>query len=176
MALQNTDLFIVERGSVQYKMTPDQIADFLGATRDYTVADIAGRDALPNLNVGDKIFVTDATSEPDVDLGWAIYRVSSTGPNVFVKISEQESLDLVVVGATNLSYNPSPTQGEITNDTGDNAIIPAVNGTNAGLATPAMFLAAHNAASPGLTPATNPININGSQQITFGITQLDALP
>lgn len=39
-------------------------------------------------------------------------------------------------GATNLDYLPNPSQGTITSDTGTNAVIPAVNTTNAGLMTP----------------------------------------
>ena len=38
-------------------------------------------------------------------------------------------------GATNLSYNASPTYGEVVSDTGSNAIIPLADGTNAGLMT-----------------------------------------
>ena len=49
MALQNSDLFIVERAGERYNMTADQIADFVGAVRDFSAADIAARDALPCL-------------------------------------------------------------------------------------------------------------------------------
>lgn len=133
MALANTDLFIVERGGVQYKMTANQIADFVGAIRDFTVADIPARNALTGLKVGDRVFVTNATADSTVVSGWAVYRVASIGPNVFQKIQEQESMDFVVTS--------------------------------------------HNPASAGLTPQANPIVVNaGTQEITFNITQLTALP
>lgn len=178
MALQSTDLFIVERAGVQYQMTADQIADFVGAVRDFTAADITARDALTGLNVGDRVFVTDATADAEVDSGWAVYRVQSTGPNVFEKIQEQESMDLVVTGGTtNLGYTASAASGTITNDNGDNAVIPLADGTNAGLMSPAAFNAVHPAASAGLTAQSNPVVVNGgNQQVTFNITQLTALP
>lgn len=178
MALQSTDLFIVERSGVQYKMTSDQIADFIGAVRDYTAANITARNALTGLAVGDRVFVTDASTEADVDAGWAVYRVQSTGPNVFEKIQEQESMDIVVTGGTtNLDYTPGPASGTITNDNGDNAVIPLADATNAGLMPPAMFADSHPAASSGLTAAANPVVVNvGNQQITFNVTQLDTLP
>lgn len=179
MALQNADLFIVERAGVQYKMTADQIADFVGAVRDETVADIAARDALTNADIkpGDRVFVTDASADANVDSGWAIYRVVSTGPNVFEKIQEQESMDVVIDNTTNLGYTASAASGTITSDTGTDAIIPLVDGTNAGLASPQMFNDSHVPAVTGLTAASNPINIvAATQELTFGITQLTALP
>lgn len=182
MALQATDLFIVQRGGVSYQMSANQIADFVGAVRDYTTATIATRDAgtlTPTgvLKIGDRVFVGDATADNTVTLGWAIYRVNSIGPIVFQKIQEQESMDMVISpGVTNLGYTAAPTNGTITNDNGDGVIIPLANATNAGLMPPAAFSAIHVAATAGLTPQTNPIVINGSQQVTFNITQLTALP
>lgn len=175
MALQNTDLFIVERAGVQYNMTADQIADFVGAVNDTTAADIAARDSLTGLKVGDRVFVTDASADPTVASGWAVYRLQSTGPDVYAKIQEQESMDLVITTASNLGYTASAASGVITNDNGTNATIPLADGTNAGLASPAMFTNTHVAATTGLTTAANPINIAG-QELTFGITQLTALP
>lgn len=96
MALQASDIFIVQRGGTLYKLTATEIADFVGAIRDYTVSDIAARNALTGLEVGDRVFVVDAASDATVDAGWAIYRVQSTGPTVFFKIQEQEGMDLVV--------------------------------------------------------------------------------
>ena len=40
-------------------------------------------------------------------------------------------------GTTNLTYTPSPTQGQVNSDTGTDAVIPLADGTNAGLLTPA---------------------------------------
>jgi hypothetical protein len=175
MSLINTDLFIVERGGVQYKMTADAIADFVGAVRDYTTADIAGRDALTDLNVGDRVFVTNATADGTVTTGWAVYRVQSTGPIVYAKIQEQESMDLVISASTNLSFTAGAGSGIVVSDTGSNATIPLADGSNAGLMPPAMFTSSHDAATVGLTAATNPLNIAG-QVLTFGVTQLTALP
>ena len=139
MALQTTDLFIVERAGVQYQMTANQIADFVGAIRDYTAVDISGRDAgtltPPGTpNVGDRIFVTDASADASVDSGWAVYRLQSTSPDVYEKIQEQEGLDINVSGAANLGYTPSAASGTVTNDSGTDAVIPLADGTNAGLA------------------------------------------
>jgi hypothetical protein len=102
MALAVTDLFIVERAEVQYKMTANQIADFVGAIRDFTVADIAARNLLVGLKVGDRVFVTNATGDSTVASGWAVYRVSSIGPIVYQKIQEQESMDFIIT-----SHNPA---------------------------------------------------------------------
>ena len=51
-------------------------------------------------------------------------------------------------GATNLTYTASPTQGQVNSDTGTDAIIPATDGTNAGL-----FLASEKTKLTGI--ATN---------------------
>ena len=177
MTLQNTDLFIVERGSQQYQMTADQIADFLGAVRDFTASNIVGRDALADLQIGDRVFVTDATADSTVEAGWAIYRVSTTGPITFDKIQEQESMDMSVVASVDLSFAASPTGGTVNNSAGNNAIIPVVNATNAGLATPSMLANSHVAASASGTASTNPVVVDGpSQGISLNISQLLPLP
>jgi len=176
MALQNNDLFVVERSGTQFRMTANQIADFVGAVRDFTVANITSRDALSGLQIGDRVFVTDASSEADVAAGWAIYRLASTAPDVYEKIQEQESMDVVVITNVDLGYTSAPGQGTITNSAGDNAVIPVVDGTNAGLATPAMFNNTHQTATAALTAGTNPVTVDGSQQVGFDIAQLDVLP
>ena len=177
MALQGTDLFIVERAGVQYKMTADQIADFVGANKDLTAADIAGRDALTDVTVGDRVFVTDASADTTVDAGWAVYRVQTVAPTTYEKIQEQEGLDLVITAATNLGTTLGAASIEITNDNGTGATIPLADGTNAGLMSPTQFANQHVPAVTGLTAATNPINIAAaSQELTFGIDQLQDLP
>lgn len=176
MPLQTSDLFIVERGGVQYHMTAIQIGDFVGAVRDYTAADIPARDALTGLAVGDRVFVVDASADATVDSDWAIYRVGSIGPITYDKIQEGEGLDVVAAGGSDLGYTAAAGQGTITNSNGTPAVIPAVTATEAGLATPAMFTSAHSAASAGGTAQTNPVVVNGSQQVSFSITQLAALP
>jgi len=177
MALQNSDLFLIERAGVQYKMTADQVADFVGAVKDFTAATIADRDAgtltpTGTPKVGDRIFVTDASADASVDAGWAVYRLQSTGPNVYQKIQEQESMDLTITpGGSNLSVTRTAASVTIVNDSGDDAVIPAVDAANAGAATPSMFINNHVPAVPGLTAQTNPINIvDATQTFTFGIT------
>jgi len=177
MALQTTDLFIVERAGVQYKMTATQIADFVGAIRDFTAADIPARNALTGLKVGDRVFVTNATGDATVASGWAIYRVSSIGPVVYEKVQEQESMDLIINAVTNLTATISASSIVINSDTGTDATIPLATASLAGLASPSMFTNEHVKAVAGLTAASNPVNVNSTTQaITFGITQLTALP
>lgn len=156
-------------------MTASELAEFLGAVNDFSANTIADRDALTDLGVGDRVFVADASDDATVDAGWAIYRVNATSPLAFDKIQEQESLDVTV--QVDLGYTASATDGTITNSAGDNATIPAVDSTNAGLATPEMFDNSHVAATSGLTAATNPVNIDEATQVaTFSIAQLAELP
>lgn len=179
MPLQNTDLFIVERGGVQYKMTAEQIADFVGAVRDLTAGSYA--DMLAGTftggetaKVGDKVFLADASGDPTVDAGYAGYRVDSISPIAVTKLYEQESMDFTIV-STDLNYVPSASGGSVTNSNGTGFTIPDVSSTNAGLATPALLAASHAAVTVGLTVTTNPINVSG-QELTFGIDQLLDLP
>lgn len=182
MALNSTDLFIVERAGVQYKMTSDQIATFVGAVKDITATTYANMLSGTFVGgvvakAGDRVFIADATGDTSVVSGWAIYRITSISPIVVVKIQEQESMDLTVNAVTNLSYTASAASGTIVSDTGTDAVIPLVNGTNAGLASPSMFNNEHVKAVAGLTASSNPVNVNSTTQaITFGITQLTALP
>lgn len=172
MALATTDLFQVERSGVQYQMTADQIADFVGAVRDFDAADITARDALTGLVTGDRVFVLDASADATVDAGWAVYRYNAS--SAFDKIQEQESMDVVVTA--NLGYTASPTDGTVTNPLGTDATLPVVDGTNAGLATPQMFTDSHVAVTTTGTATTNPITVDGSQGLGFSIANLDPLP
>lgn len=52
---------------------------------NYAVADIAARDNLQNLVVGDVVFVAD-----DGDDKWAQYKVTAVGPVTFLKIMDQD--------------------------------------------------------------------------------------
>ena len=105
--------------------------DALG-TVEHTAADITARDALTGLIIGDRVFVTDASSEGDVDSGWAIYRVNSVGPNTWVKIAEQESLDVVMAANLAAGTHNSDTL-EITIDTGTNIVLPKATPLLSGL-------------------------------------------
>ena len=171
MALQNTDSFIVQRGGVHYNMTAEQIKSFLGS--NYIVADIAARDALTGLVASDEVYVIDASGDPTVDSGGAKYIWDGTQ---YLKQAEDESFD-VVIAPTNLAAIASPTNVIITNTAGDDATIPTVDATNAGLATPDMFNNSHVPAVSGLTTVTNPINVSRvTQELTFNISQLAPLP
>lgn len=182
MGLLSTDLFLVERAGVQYKMTSDQIATFVGAVKDITATTYANMLAGTFVGgvvakSGDRVFISDATGDTTVVSGWAIYRITSISPIVVVKIQEQESMDLNINAITNLSLQRDASSATILSDTGTDAIIPLATSTLAGLASPSMFNNEHVKAIAGLTTASNPVNVNSSTQaITFGITQLTALP
>ena len=60
--------------------------------RMYIVADISARDALSGVNEGDQCQVKDASADPTVDVGSAIY-VWSGAATGWVKVSENESMD-----------------------------------------------------------------------------------
>lgn len=169
MPLQDTDFFIVERADVQYRMTADQLQTFLRAGS--LVADLAERDALTPLP-GQRVYVTDATADPEVDAGGALYVWNGTE---FRGVAADESFD-VVVAPTDLSYTPGATQGTVNSGTGTSAIIPAVTDTNAGLATPQMLVDSHPAATTAGTTASNPVAIDAAQQISFSISGLAPLP
>lgn len=65
-----------------------------GNTTMHLAANIADRDALQGLIVGDKVYVDDATGDDTVDKGGAMYLWQANG--TFKKLSEDESLDLVI--------------------------------------------------------------------------------
>ena len=59
-------------------------------------------------------------------------------PSPSIKLYTNGAITFDSTGAsTNLSYTASPTQGQINSDTGTDAVIPATDGTNAGLFLPA---------------------------------------
>jgi hypothetical protein len=182
MPLQTSDLFLVERAGVQYKMTSDQIATFVGAVKDLTATTyanmLAGTFAGGTVaKAGDRVFIANATGDTSVIAGWAIYRITSITPIVVVKIQEQESMDLVINAVTNLSVQRNASSVTILSDTGTDAVIPLATSVDAGLASPSMFNNEHVRAVAGLTTASNPINVNSTTQaVTFGISQLTVLP
>jgi hypothetical protein len=169
MALQSTDLLVVERGGVQYQLTVNALRQFIGT--NYVVADIAARDALSasdGLSEGDRAFVVNASADATVNSGSAEYIYDGTS---WIKVTEVESLDLTGATPTNLSYNSST--DTIVNDNGTNVTLPTVTGTNNGLATPAILNNSHSAASSGGSSSTNPVVVNGGTQvITFSIANL----
>ena len=192
MALQGSDYFIIERGGNVYHTLSSDILAYIQAnigSTQFEVANIAARNALTGLTVGDRVFVIDATGDATVTAGWAIYVWRGSA---FTKVAEQEGLD-VVVGGANLSYTASPTQGVVVSSTGDDAVIPAANGTNAGLMLPtqvnklshvsvtqpvdldAIEGASHAAVTLAGSTNTNPLTRSG-QQLGFSISQLTAAP
>lgn len=75
------------------------------------VADITARDAMSNLADGTQVRVLDASADPSVDSGWAIYTyVGSTSS--WSKIAEQESLD-VVADWSNIQNKPVSSASDI---------------------------------------------------------------
>ncbi|WP_417292433.1 hypothetical protein [Desulfovibrio porci] len=66
-----------------------------GQTKTYVVADIAARDAVTGMSVGDQVWVKDATADSTVTKGAAkyIYEGEDTG---WVKTAEAESMDVVI--------------------------------------------------------------------------------
>lgn len=195
MAVQGSDSFVISRGSTLYKTLASDILAYIESqigTSQYRVADITARNALDaSMSAGDRVMVDDASADATVTTGWALYQWLSTG--VWRKIAEQESLDITVGGATNLSYSAGPTNGVVTSDTGTDATIPAADGTNAGLMVPAQFnklgfitvtgainldtiaSASHAAVTLGGSASTNPLTLSG-QQLGFSIANLTSAP
>lgn len=192
MAVLGTDLAIIERSGVVYQATIADVSDYIQSnigTSEYEVADIAERNALTGLSLGDTVFVTDGSGDATVDAGWAIYRWMGAA---YQKIAEEESMDIVVAGA-DLAYVASPTQGVVTSSSGNNATIPAADATNAGLQTPAQFTklsniavtapvnldtlatASHDAVTLAGSTNNNPLTLSG-QVAGFSISQLSVLP
>lgn len=192
MALQGSDYFIIERGSTVYNVLGSDILAYVQAnigTSEYSVADIAARNALSNLSSGDRVFVTDASADATVTTGWAIYVWQGAA---FQKVAEEEGLD-VIAGGASLSYTAAPTQGTVVSSSGTDAILPLANGTNAGLLAPGAFTklsnitvtgavnlddlntASHAAATLAGTTNNNPLTLSG-QQFGFSISQLTAAP
>lgn len=192
MALQGSDNFPIQRGGTMYRVLGSDILAYVQAnigTSEYDVANIAARNALVGLTTGDRVFVLDATGDATVNTGWAIYVWRGSA---FTKVAEQEGLD-VVAGGADLSYTAAPTQGTVVSSSGADAVIPAVDGTNAGLMLPAhkvkvdhltvtaatdlnaMRTASHAAATLAGSTNTNPLTLTG-QQLGFSISNLTLAP
>jgi len=69
-------------------------------------------------------------------------------------------------GVANLAYTASPTQGTVTSDTGTDAIIPAADGTNAGL-----FLPAEKTKLAGIAEGAE-VNVNADWNASSGDAQI----
>jgi hypothetical protein len=139
MAFNGSDALPISRAGTNYKVLGSDVLAYIQAnmgSSEYRVADITARNALnAGMSIGDRVMVDDATGDGTVTAGWAAYQWLSSG--VWRKIAEQESLDVVVGGVTNLSYTAGATQGIVTSDTGSDATLPAADAVNAGLMLPA---------------------------------------
>jgi hypothetical protein len=195
MPVSGTDLFPISRSGVLYRAPLSDVLAYIQAnigTSEYRVADITARNALnSSMSIGDRVMVDNATGDATVATGWALYQWLAS--NTWRKIAEQESLDITVGGATNLAYSASATNGVVTSDTGNDATIPAADGTNAGLMVPAQFnklanitvtastnldnlrTASHAAVTTAGSASTNPIVVTG-QELSFNIANLTAAP
>lgn len=192
MALNGSDNLMIDRGGVLYRILGSDILSYIQSnigTSEYDVANIAARNALTGISTGDRVFVADATGDATVSSGWAIYQWHS---GAWTKVGEAEGLDIIAGGA-DLSYTASPTQGIVVSSSGNDATIPAANGTNAGLMLPAQVTkvgylavsaatdldairtASHAAASLAGTTNNNPLTLTG-QALGFSISQLTAAP
>jgi hypothetical protein len=193
MAVQGADQFLIARAGTHYKVLGSDILAYVQAnvgTSEYEVANITARNALANLSVGDRVFVTDATTDATVSSGWAIYVYR--GASTWTKVAEQEGLD-VVVGGADLSYTSGAANGIVVSSSGADATIPAATGSIAGLMVPAQFnklgfltvtaatdldamrTASHAPATTSGSAATNPVTISG-QAIGFSIANLTTAP
>jgi hypothetical protein len=138
MAFNGSDNLAISRAGTLYRVTGSDVLAYVRAnmgSSEYRVADIAARNALTNLTPGDTVMVDSAVGDATVTAGWALYQYLTGG--TWRKIAEQESLDISVGGATNLSYTPGAGSGVVVSDTGNDATIPAVTSTDAGLMLPA---------------------------------------
>ncbi|MFB9151584.1 hypothetical protein [Roseovarius ramblicola] len=192
MALQGSDYFIIERAGAVYHTLGSDILAYVEenvGTSQFDVADITARNAISNLSIGDRVFVADASGDATVSTGWAIYVWRGSA---FTKVAEAEGMD-VAAGGADLGYTAAPTQGTVTSSSGTNAILPAADGTNAGLMVPAqvsklgnitvtgtvnldsLATASHAAVTLGGNANTNPLTLSG-QVLGFSISQLTAAP
>jgi hypothetical protein len=192
MAFQGSDAFAISRAGTLYKTLGSDVLAYIQAnvgTSEYEVANIAARNALTGVSVGDRVFVVDATGDATVSTGWAIYVWRGAA---YTKVAEEEGLD-VVVGGTNLTYTAGASSGIVVSSTGTDATLPAADGTNAGLMIPAQFnklgfiaitqavdldaleTASHAAVTTAGSASTNPITVSG-QALNFSIANLTTAP
>jgi hypothetical protein len=193
MAFLGSDVVMISRAGTHYKTLGTDILTFVQAnigTSEYTVADIAARNALGGMSIGDRVMVNDATGDATVGTGWAIYVWMAA--NTWRKVAEQEGLD-VVVGGTDLSIVVGAAAIQINSSSGNDITVPLATAALAGLMSPAQFEklafvtvtaatnldtirnASHAAVTLGGTANSNPITLAG-QQLGFSIDNLTAAP
>jgi hypothetical protein len=193
MAVQGSDLFLISRAGTHYKTLASDVLAYIQSnvgTSEYEVANIAARNALSGLSVGDRVLVNDATGDATVSTGWAIYVYRA--PSTWTKMAESEGLD-VVVGGCDLTYTSGASSGIVVSSSGADATLPAATGSIAGLMVPAQFnklgfltvtastdldairSASHAAATVSGSASTNPVTISG-QAIGFSLANLTTAP
>lgn len=97
-------------GNVEEKIVALEAA-LSGQTGCHVVEDIAARDAITGMKVGDQAYVIDATADPTVEKGGAKYLYQSEEAG-WVKTAEAESMD-VVLKWSGLQDKPTATVLEI---------------------------------------------------------------
>ena len=172
-----TDKIIIKSGSTTGTKTPDELyAYFLtkGIRPETSVLTVPALLALTGVLADQSFFVQDATGDPTVTAGWALYRSTVSNPSSisqYIKIAEQEALDVQVV--VDLGYTPSATDGVVTSNLGQNATLPLATASNAGLLSPA------DKAKSDLITATSAVNLDtvssGSTANATAIASLYAL-
>lgn len=194
MAIQLTDKLIIARGGTNYHVDATVLVQLMASTfgtNEFEAATYADVATITGMSIGDTAMCADASGDPTVTVGWAIYQYNGTA---WIKISEQESLD-VVVPDTDLSNTPTPTNITVHSSTGNDTILPLGTAVNSGLLAPADFtklqfitvtgavdldelwLKRHVKAVPDGAATDNPINIDAvTQVVQFNIAQLTALP
>ena len=105
------------------------------------------------------------TSTPTTNDPANIYGLLGVGTDNEGKLLDPDAL-LAAGGATNLGYTASPTQGVVTSDTGNDATIPAADGTNAGL-----FLPAEKTKLSGIAAGAE-VNVNADWNAVSGDAQI----
>jgi hypothetical protein len=95
-----------------------------GANRVFFVTDIAARDALTNLNNGDKVFVRDATADTEVTDGWGFYIWDETDDE-FILLTSKDILD-INLDWESITGRPTSTPAQI-----DTAVAASHTHTNA---------------------------------------------
>jgi len=189
MALGLNDVIAVSSAGVNKKATVMDLVNFLTGqigTTEHKAADIAARNALSNMSIGDRVEVADATGDPTVDSGWALYSYTGAG---WKKVAEEEGLD-VVIGHSDLAVSPSPNAVVITNTNGADATLTGATETTAGLLTAEKFTTldfitatqdvnlddlvtkSHDPVTTAGAANNNPIQVNG-QELSFNIDALD---
>lgn len=88
-------------------------ASISGHSKSQIVADIAARDALTGVNLGDIAYVQDASADATVESGGATYIANVvSGAVTWIKIAEWESMDVILQWA-NIQGKPSSAASDI---------------------------------------------------------------